>query len=355
MNENHTLSITTGSWVRAVAVVVAALALFAVKDLLLAILASVIIASAIEPAALWARRRNIPRIPTIISVYVGMAIILVGVIYFLLLPLIGEISVFLRGLPFSNEPALQVTSGASGPAWLENIQQSFSLGELGVYLNSLADSLSQGLFSSISVIFGGVLSFIIIIVLSFYLAAQEDGVGKFLKIITPYKHEAYVINLWKRSQAKIGLWVQGQMLLAAIVAVLVYLGLTIIGIEHALLLAVLAGAFELIPLFGAVLAAIPAIFVAYLGGGMPDLLLVAGLYIIIQQFENHLLYPLVVKKVVGVPPMVSIVALLVGGQLAGFLGVLISVPIAAALMELLSDFEARKMAEHHPVPPTLST
>jgi predicted PurR-regulated permease PerM len=135
---------------------------------------------------------------------------------------------------------------------------------------------------------------------------------------------------------------QGQLLLAVIVMVLVYLGLLLIGIPHALLLAVLAGAFEIIPLFGPILSAIPGIFVAFAFGGTSTALIVAGLYLVIQQFENHLIYPLVVKKVVGVPPMVSILALLIGGELAGFLGLLISVPLATVVMELLSDLEERK-------------
>ena len=136
---------------------------------------------------------------------------------------------------------------------------------------------------------------------------------------------------------------QGQLLLAVIVAVLVFLGLTMLGVENALLLAFLAGIFEIIPLFGPILSAIPAIFIAFLDGGLSLVLLVIGLYIIIQQFENHLLYPLVVKKVVGVPPIISILALVIGAKLAGFLGILLSVPLATALIELLSDLEKRKI------------
>ena len=187
-------------------------------------------------------------------------------------------------------------------------------------------------------------SFALIVVLSFYLAVQEDGVGKFLRVVTPWHKEKYVLGLWDRSKKKIGLWMQGQILLAAIIAVLVYLGLLLVRVDHPLLLAVSAGMFEIIPLFGPILAAIPAILVAFTGGGMSLALVVAGLFVIVQQFENQLIYPLVVKKVVGVPPIISILALLIGGQLAGFLGVVISVPVAAVLMELLGDFEKEKIA-----------
>jgi len=102
--------------------------------------------------------------------------------------------------------------------------------------------------------------------------------------------------------------------------------------------------FEIIPVFGPILAAIPAVAISIVSGGIAPALLVIGLYVIIQQFENQLIYPLVVKKVIGVPPIVSILAIIIGGKLAGFMGVIISVPIAAALMEFLSDVEKSKSA-----------
>ena len=112
-----------------------------------------------------------------------------------------------------------------------------------------------------------------------------------------------------------------------------------IGVEYALALAVLAGLFELIPLFGPILAAIPAIALAFLADGPTTALIVLAFYIVIQQFENQLIYPLVVKKVVGVPAIIVIVALIAGGTLAGFFGMLLSVPIAAILMELFTDMQ----------------
>ena len=138
---------------------------------------------------------------------------------------------------------------------------------------------------------------------------------------------------------------QGQVVLAIIIAMLVFLGLTLMRIDNALLLAVLAGMFEIIPIFGPILAAIPAVTLALVSNGMTSALLVVGLYIIIQQFENQLIYPLVVRKIVGVPPLVSILALIVGYKLAGFVGLLISVPLATMLIEFLNDVEKNKTAE----------
>lgn len=338
--EKHRMIITTGSWVRGVIVVAGAIALFLVRDLLMVLLASIVIASAVEPAAEWAKERRIPRLPTILAVYVILGLISAGLFYFLLLPLLGEASSFLTSFPeYSNALASDPTfSGV-----FSNVSGSLSAENIAGHISAVVTSLSQGAFSSASFVFGGVTSFLLIVILSFYLAVQEDGVGKFLQVITPWKHERYVVDLWRRSKAKIGRWMQGQLLLAAIIMVLVYLGLLLIGLPHALLLAVAAGFFEIIPLFGPILAAIPAILVGFGAGGMSEALLIAGLFLIIQQFENQLIYPLVVKKVVGVPPMVSIVALLVGGTLAGFLGVLVSVPVAAIFMEFVNDLEHQKI------------
>lgn len=135
---------------------------------------------------------------------------------------------------------------------------------------------------------------------------------------------------------------QGQLILGLIVGVLLYLGLLILGVQHALLLAVIAGTFELIPVFGQILAMVPAVAVGITYGGVTEGLLVAGLYIVVQQFEAHLIYPVVVKKVVGVPPLLVILSLLVGYKLAGFLGVLLSVPIAGAIQELVADIDRQK-------------
>jgi len=342
------MDITTGSWIRGVLVVAAAAILFFIKDLILILVVSIVIASAIEPAAVWAKERRFPRLPTILSVYFFTGVILIGLFYFLFLPLLGEISGFVRSFPeYSNaiivDPTLSQNVNSTG--LLDSVKQVISSENIISQVNAFVSSLSKGLFSSVSFVFGGALSFILIIVLSFYLAVQEDGVGDFLRVVTPWKQEKYVVGLWARSKKKIGLWMQGQLLLAVIIMILVYLGLLLAGVEHALLLAVVAGMLEIIPLFGPILAAIPAIFVAFASGGTTLALVVVGLYLIIQQFENHLIYPLVVKKVVGVPPMISILALLIGGKLAGFLGILIAVPIAAIIMELFSDIEQHKVAK----------
>ena len=171
---------------------------------------------------------------------------------------------------------------------------------------------------------------------------QEKGIENFLRIVTPIRYESYVLDLWSRTQRKIGLWMQGQLILGILIGVFVYLGLAILNVPYALFLAVLAAVFELIPLFGPILAAVPAVLLVFVNLGPAIGFTVIGFYIIMQQFENHLIYPLVVRKVIGVPPLLVILSLLVFGKLFGFLGLLISVPIVTLILEITDDIDRRK-------------
>lgn len=330
--------------IKVVLVLILFAVLFILRDLLLVLLAAVVIASAVEPMIRWFKRYKIGRIPSVVVIYVLLALLLVSAFYFLLIPLLNETSSLLSSLPnYISSADLWAPVGEGtflgSQQFIRDLSTNFSVQDIVSQVQSITDNLTASIFSAFSYIFGGALSFFLIIVLSFYLAVQENGIKNFLTTVTPIDHRSYVLDLWKRAENKIGLWFQGQILLVVIIAVLTYLGLTLIGIEHSLLLAVLAGLFELIPLFGPILAAIPAVAIAFLAGGIGPALAVLAFYVIIQQFENQLIYPLVVKKVVGVPAIIVILALIAGGTLAGFLGVLLSVPVAAILMELFTDVQ----------------
>jgi len=349
-SNDKTITISSGTIIKALLIVLAIAAFYYLRDVVLVVLLSIIIASAIEPGTQWFLRRKVPRVLSVLLIYSAAVLSLVLVFYFIFLPLLNQSANFLSTLPgYLGElqvwNPLQNNSLLSSNSAVEGFSKNFSLSQIVEQVNEYISSLSNGFFSTASTIFGGILSFILVIVLSFYLSVESDGVSNFLRIVTPAKNEKYILSLWKRSQHKIGLWMQGQLVLAIIVAMLVFLGLTLLRVDNALLLAVLAGMFEIIPIFGPILAAIPAVTLALVANGMTSALLVIGLYVIIQQFENQLIYPLVVRKIVGVPPLISILALIIGGKLAGFVGLLISVPLATMLMEFLSDIEKNKIAE----------
>ena len=349
-SNNNLIEVGTSTIVRALLVILGFAAIYYLKDVVLVVLLSVIVASAIEPGTRFLMSRHVPRLLSVLLMYSVLIVIIVGVFYFLFLPILNESVSLLSSLP-SYLGELRVwdptDSGGifSSGGTLGGLSENFSLVDIVDQLDAVIQRISTSILSYITSIFGGILSSVLVIVLSFYLSMEHDGVTKFLRIAVPSKHESYVIDLWRRSQKRIGLWMQGQIVLAVLVAILVFLGLTILRVPNPLVLAVIAGVFEIIPLFGPVLAAVPAVAIALLDGGITPAVLVIGLYIIIQQFENQLLYPLVVKKVVGVSPIVSILALVIGAKIAGFIGLLVSVPIASALMEFLTDVERDKLSK----------
>lgn len=337
------VTITTGTIVKTLLVLAGAWLIYTLFDLVLVILTAIVIASAIEPATRWFMAHRVPRVVAVLIVFLSFLAVIFGIFYAFLPLFLSEVVTLFSSLS-SYADAFTRSSSDYAPILGATENTGFALTDLVAETRSAVQEFSGNAFSAASTVFGGVLSLILITVFSFYFAMQEKGIEEFLAIVTPADYEEYVVGLWRRAQHKIGLWMQGQLLLGIIVGILVFLGLTVIGVPHALPLAVLAGVFEIIPVFGPTLSALPAVAVAFGDGGALIGFIVIGLYVIIQQFENHLIYPLVVTKVVGVPPLMVILALVIGAKTAGFLGILLAVPVAAAIQECIADLEARRLA-----------
>lgn len=338
---NRTISITTGTIFKTLILLAGAWLLYEIRDILLIVLTSIVIASAVEPGVTALMRYRFSRIGAVIFIYAGLLSICFTILFLLLPSLLEDVAVFIASLPTYINAVVhtgvldQYTRIFGVPAI-----SSMSTGDI---LNAVRSIFSPGTVGNVvgaaGGFFSGLLSTVLIIVFSFYFAVLDTSVDDFLQIIVPKRHQRYMLGLWRRSQHKIGLWMQGQLLLGLIVGILVYLGLLFLGVEHALVLALIAGVFELIPVFGPTLSAIPAVTVAVVGNGVPTGIATAAVFVIVQQLENHVIYPWVVNRVVGVPPLLVILALLVGAHIAGFLGIILSVPCAAILREFVSDYQ----------------
>lgn len=339
------ITITAGTVIKIMVTIAFGFILYLLLDMVLILLTSVVIASAIEPATRWFAQYRIPRIPAVLIVYIVSFLFITSFLYIFIPPLLIDISKLSNDIPNQIEALDFWGSTTLGPLTsLGGFQPELTLKSMLVEVRVALTNFSGGAFSTATTVFGGAFSFILILVISFYLSVQEKGIDNFLKLITPIRYEDYVISLWRRSQIKIGQWMKGQLLLGLLVGVMVFLLLTILGIKYAFVLAVLAAMLELIPIFGPIISAVPAILIA-LTDSTTAAVLVIAVYVLIQQFENHLLYPLVVKKIVGLSPIVVIISLIVGGQLFGFLGIILAIPMATVLMELADDFGRKKAAQ----------
>lgn len=345
MHKDIRVTITVGTIISALLIIAGGYLLWTLRGLVLLVIAAIVIASAIEPGISFFIHRGIHRFFSTVLIYVLMLGSVSLLLYLFFTPIAADAAGFFSSMSqyfdtLNASSSFQDLKNASSLIGAAQDPQSFI--QILLSLPSLFLAGSSSAAQMLTTFFGGIFSLGIVFVLSFYFALQDTGVDDFLRLVMPVAYEDYSVDLWRRSQKKIGLWMQGQILLSLLVAVLVYLGLLIIGIPYALLLAVFTAFAEIIPIFGSLTAGTLAVIIAYSTGGLALSTVVAGLYIVVNQFESNLIYPLIVKKVVGVPPLLVIVALIAGGMLAGFLGVLLSVPLAAIMHELIMDFDKRK-------------
>lgn len=343
----NSISITTGTMVRAGLVLIAFFLLWFLRDLILVILTSIVIASFIESAIPYLRKIGIGRVFGVAIIYILAILVLAGLFYLFAPLLITEIynfstalSSYVPGVYFLNYFQNDAFSGAKDI--VANLSHNLSFSSLTSVSKAFIENLSGGFFQTLSVAFGSFFNVGMIILISFYLSIQERGIENFLRIILPIEHEDYVVDLWDRSSRKIALWVKGQLMLGVVVGVLIYLMLSLLGIQFALLLAIIAGIMELVP-YGILVALVPAVAFSYFSGGIPSSLEVTGAYLIVHQFEVFLFAPLIIKKVVGLSPIIIILAALVGFELASFWGVVLAIPLSILVVEFSSDIEKNKI------------
>lgn len=340
MSDHIHIDISTASILKAILVILFFVFLYFLKDVLVILLFAIIIASAISPFANWLDSKGFPRLLGVLLLFLSILGLMI-LFFSLIIPYISEeisqLTVALPQIVVNISSSLEKAQSAS-PKFLDFISEmQNALEGLSSYLQQAAQSIVGMVVS----IFGGIMSFIAIIIISFYLSVTKKGIESFLGSVVPEKYEGYVVNLWKRSEIKVGQWLQGQLLLALVVGLVVYVGLSLMGIKFALVLGILAMLLEVVPMIGPVLAAIPAVFFAFLQA--PTLgLWVVLFYIIVQQLENHILVPLVFGKTIGLNPVVVVIALLVGSQLAGILGAILAVPVATIIVEMLDDLAKHK-------------
>lgn len=340
MESQKKISISNGAIIRVLFFILLIIFIYQIRDIIAIFFVSIVIASAVRPAAKWLENHYFPKVLSVITIYL-ISFLFLGIIFYLVIPpLFFEVSDFISTGEFSiREWQSKLFSKFYNP----DLSFQGILQEISASLEKFLPRFTQGFFGTVASIFGGVISFFMIIVISFYLSVQDGGIEHFLRIITPAQYENYILGLWSRTQNKISKWFRGQLFLGVIVGALVFIGLTILKVKYALSLALIAALFELIPVFGPILSSIPAIIIGLLDKPLKGLGVLI-LYIIIQQLENHIIYPLVMRKVIGIPSIIVVLALLVGGKLAGFFGILLSVPIAVVLMEIFNDVAEKKLS-----------
>ncbi len=310
-----------------------------VTEILVLLLVSGILASGLGPIVGLVERWKIPgglrfsRGVAIFVLYLAIFAFIILIFSIILIPAINEGSRFAEQLP-------QLLKKIK--LWLIDLQNQFT------WLPDMAASLDQ--FRSLARVsqlgsqaagfafrfLGGVAATITVLVFTFYMLLEGAAIKRGFVVLFPPSERARVITVLDRIGVKFGGWLRAQMLLSFSVAVPVAVGLILLRMPYPFLLAIIAGVGELIPMVGPTLGAAVAILVA-LSQQTWQLVGVIIFYVIILNVEPHVLVPRIMSRVVGMSPILTLVALLSGIKLLGILGGLLAVPVAAALQVIVSE------------------
>ena len=296
-----------------------------IHEIIFLLFIAFIISSAVAPMVHMLIRSNIPRSISILLTYITIIACLVVISTFIVPPLVTQSLRLINNLP----EYFAVIS--------PYIKVDFNtiVGQVG--------PLGQNVVRLVAGIFTNIVGIFTVFVFSFYFTLERNKLGPVIETLFGSSRQKKIIQIVDKIEEQMGAWVRGQLLLMVIIGLTAYLGLTILGVNYALPLAIIAGVLEAVPIIGPNVSAIPAILVAL--NSSPTWLLaaaVAGFYFVIQQLENNLIVPTVMKKTVGIPPLISLLSLLIGGRIAGVLGAILAIPTFLVLKTIFEELRRKE-------------
>ncbi|OGC52125.1 hypothetical protein A2982_01370 [candidate division WWE3 bacterium RIFCSPLOWO2_01_FULL_39_13] len=293
-----------------------------IKPVLLALFVSLILALALEPAVLWLNSRKVPHGVSVLTVVLAVFILVVSLATVAIVPFVHQAQNLIIGFP----------------KYLDNLSSAPGYEEYAVkFYDALINQISQtsgNIIGATIGAFSGALSTVIVLVFTVYILLDFENIRKKFIGFLPEANRDEIQNLVTRIEKKLGGWLRGQIILMLIIGVATYIGLAMLGLDFSLALAVTAGLFEIVPIIGPILSLIPAVIIGFVVSPVMGFAVI-GLYLLIQQMENHLIVPKVMQRAVGLNPLVTIVALMVGGKLLGLVGAVLAIPLAIIVLEVV--------------------
>jgi len=344
MNGERLLDISWGTIFKIAIAFLCFYLIYLVKDILVWFIFALIISILFNPAIIFLQRLKVPRVLSVIFVYVAIFGILGLLIYWISPVFISEIQKFSQLFPQYFEKIAPSLRGL-GITTFENME-SFTK-----TLGLLFQRASSDILNALAIIFGGIGSTFFILAIALFLSFEERWVEKVIALLSPKKYESYILFLWERSQTKVSGWFGSRILTSLFVGIVVFITLYLFKVNYAVSLAMLAGILDFIPLLGPTIAgAIIFVFVAL--DSWLKAIFVLIVFILVQQIESNILGPILTKKFVGLPPALVLLSLAIGGNLLGILGAILAIPLAGILFEFVRDF-LKKRKDYNP--PTASS
>ncbi|MCA9389919.1 AI-2E family transporter [candidate division WWE3 bacterium] len=329
------ISITARSVLTVVAVLAGIWFLFAIRDILALLFIAIIIASALNPLVDFFEKFSAPRWFVIICLYI-IIFTLLGVLLLGGVPLVYlQLQEFVLSLP---EVFAESLHSLNLSEFLTGIQIKDYLPEIFRTFSGQIISTPVSVLKLAASVFGGLLDVFTLIVFSYYLLLERNKVINYVSLVAPEASRERVAEFVEKGEKKLGAWLRGQLTLMFIIGLFSFIGLSILNIRFAASLAIIAGLLEIVPLIGPVVATIPAVMVALTQSPLHAVAIVA-LYIFIQQLEQYLVVPHVMKSAVGLDPLIVILAIMVGSRISGTAGALLAIPVSVILLILWQEYK----------------
>lgn len=254
------------------------------------------------------------RIFATLIVYAAFIAIISVFLAFILPPLLGEVSNLINNLQL--------------PVVFQNGFQHFEVNFSSIkgLLDTFGTSITTA-FNIISSTFSGALVAVTTMVLALYFSLEKPRLNQDVAKILNEKKVEESKNFLNEIDNQLGNWIRGEIILMSIIGLMTFFGLLALRVPYALPLAIIAGLMEIVPSIGPVFSAVPAITVAFLAFGWPVAAGTALLYLVVQQLENNLIVPKIMRTNVNINPLVSILGILIGAKIFGVVGALLAVPI----------------------------
>lgn len=340
--DKHVIEISWASLWRILLFVIFVAVLYLGRQVLLGLFLALVISSGLDFPVDFLEEHRIPRTLGVIIVFLASALILIIIAYRVVPFLILDLNTIFAGINHS-----------SATRWLEPFvsfeqNQSFQL-----FFSHLSTQLFSGTVSPLSTLsdlFGSLGLAVAVLVSSFYLSLSHDGVDRFIRAVMPQNYEDATLRIYHRSRRKIGFWFRTQLLLSCVMGGSTWLALTLLGVDHAFLIGILAAIFELVPFVGPILSGTVAVIAAF-GTSTALALYTLIVFLVLHQIEANVMVPLLTKRAVDLHPVIVITALIMGIEIGGFLGAIVAVPLAAVFQEIIEDWSRNKRVAPAPSPP----
>lgn len=324
----HKIEISAKTIVFAVILLILLQVMWVVRELFYSFIIAFIVMSAFNPAVSWLSRLKVPRALSAVFFF-GLLITAIAYLFMWLVPPVSkETTILIKHLPkyiadFNFGPQFQLN---------ENLTSQYISGVTGGTLDFIKSTFSNVIFLISTIFF------------SFYFLLEERAIKSAIVRFMDKKNAPIAAAIIDKMESRMQAWLWGQLILMISIGVTTYIGLIILGVKYPLPLAVLAGLLEAVPIVGPILSAVPAFLVTAPQGWVGGLM-VLGLYFVIQQVENQVLVPVIMRRAVGLSPIITLAALIIGGKLAGIMGVLLAIPITLGIETVLTELSNLQRSE----------